>query len=255
MTKKKNSVALFEVIQKKRRGEETTGVPKWMAGQPGPAVEPSPPEPRVRTAPMPAPVVGPEPILAIVGERLRLSLDTVSCAVAAGGVVVLLAVAFALGFWAGGSGSGEGAKPGGTLRDRTQFGRHVIAGRTTKPSGAASKPAGAAARRASGKWYLVIQGLMGTSQGDLEEAARIVAFCSAKGQPATVARYTSPRSGKQMYIAWSLTPQDSATGEQARKQALAVEAIGKEYFAQHKTYDFRQRKKGGKFDPWFEVQR
>jgi len=253
VAKKKNSVALFEVIHKTRRGEGSTDVPKWMGDQPpDPAEMPGPvrPEP---TFPSPMASGAPEPIFVIAGDRLRLSLDYVRCAVAAGGLVVLLAVTFALGFWAGSGPKAGPAAPGGTMSERTPVGRHVLGGRKPSASGPTTQPV-SGAKRQKGKWYLVIQALEGTKQGDLDEAGRIVAYCAAKGKPASIARYTHPKSRRQRYIVWSLKPTDSPRGEEAKKQAVVIEAIGKEYFRKHKTYDFRQRMRDGKFNPWFEVQ-
>ena len=254
MAKKKDSVALFEVIQKARQNQASMEVPKWMGG----ADQPSPPEPGPQE-PLPRPPVGnpagaAEPLVAVVGDRLRLSLNYTSCAAVVMGLAILLVGAFALGWW-GGAGRDVPEKPGGRLKDRTPMGRHVLGG-TKPPGGAAAtkKVAAGASERQPGKWYLVIQGLTGTAPGDLEEARRIADWCNQRKEPATVARYTSPRSGKQRYIVWSLKPFDSPIGEPAKQYGAAIETLGRSYFAQHKTYDFRQRS-GGKFDPWFEVHR
>ena len=255
MAKKKNSIALFEVIQKTRRGEGTTDVPKWMGGQAPPASESAWQGRPERVARPSFAIRAREALVAIAGNRVRLSLDYVSCAVAALGLIALLAGAFGLGFWAGSGRAADDRSSARTMSDRTPFGKHVLGGRSPLPGGQATRPAGAAGQRQQGKWYLVIQGLAGVSGADLDEAARIVAYCSARGEPATIARYTNRQSGKKRYIVWSLKPHDLPTGEEAKRHGMAIEAIGKEYFNKHKTYDFRQRKSDGRFDPWFEVYR
>jgi hypothetical protein len=256
VAKKKNSVALFEVIQKTRRGEGSTDVPKWMGGQAAAAGESAWQERQERLVRPSLVARARESLFAIAGDRLRLSLDYASCAVAVLGLVALLAGAFALGYWSGSGRAENGEGAAGTMSQRTQFGKHVLGGAPPgRADGSATKPAGTGSNRQKGKWYLVIQGLAGVSGADLDEAARIVAYCSAKGEPATVARYTSRQSGKQRYIVWSLKGHDSSTSEEAKKHGMSIEGIGKEYFDKYKTYDFRQRKTDGRFDPWFEVQR
>ncbi len=271
MAKKKNSVALFEVIQKAKSGEANMDVPKWMGGEGPmpPSGEVPPPRPRPEARPAPASPASArrarggagEPLLSVAGDRLRLSLNIAACAVAAAGLIALLAGAFALGYWRGGA-SAEGelaaAGAGGPLKDRTPFGRHVLDGRAKGGGGPSGKgvanPTGA--DRQKGKWYLVIQALGGRTPEDLKEAARIAAFCKAHGEPATVAEYTTPRSGKQRYIVWSLRPFgfSGKPSDEALAYARKIEKLGKEYFEKHKTYDFRQRTAGGNFDPWFEVK-
>jgi hypothetical protein len=251
VAKKKNSVALFEVIQKARRTEGTMDVPKWMGAQ-APAGELTRQERLVRPS---IAARARESLLAITGDRLRLSLDYVSCAVAVLGLIALLVISFALGYWAGTGRAPSEGRAAGTLSDRTPFGKHVLGGHAPSGGAGTTRPTGTASGRVKGKWYLVIQGLAGVTGADLDEAARIVAFCSAKGQPATIARYTSRQTGRQRYIVWSLKGHDAPTSEEAKQHAVTVEALGKEYFNRHKTYDFRQRKSDGKFDPWFEIQR
>lgn len=261
MSKKKDSVALFEVVQKARRGEANLNVPTWMQGQSG--VEASSPaavqaETPARAEPVPVrPMAGAaEPIVSIAGDRLRLSLSMVSCAAVVLGLLLVLTGAFGLGWWAGAPADAPDGPRGGSLRDRVAMGRHVLGGSGGPGGGAKSTGGGPTWQK--GKSYLVIQSLAGEAPADYQEAQRIAAFCNANGQPAAVARYTNPRSGTKRYIVWSLTPFDAPTtrqAEQANRFALAIEALGKKYFAKHKTYDFRQRSAGKKFDPWFEEYR
>jgi len=263
VAKKKNSVALFEVIQKTKRSDASMDVPKWMGGQGPKAPAPAVPERpgAARPAASPAEAGGPERLVTVTGDRLRLSLNYTTAAIAIGVLVVLVLMGFAIGRYAGGR--GEPAKQG-TMAERTPYSPDVVGGPKPAPAegtrtGTGTPVGGDAAAdsaREKGKWYLVIQGLGGTRPADLEEAWRITTFCKANGVPAKPARYTAPSGGKQRYIVWSLVPFDSAKDEKAWQYARKVEAVGKEYFAKYTTYDFRQRMAaGGKFNPWFELYR
>lgn len=265
MAKKKDSVALFEVIQKARHNQANTDVPKWMDGQKAAAPQAEAPQsvaPQHRTFRQTRQAGEPERLLSVDGDRLRLSLNYTSCAVVAACVVVLLVGAFALGYWSGSSGGPAGAperRAGGPLKDRTPVGRHVLGGAVTSGGGPGEQRGPAASGRAQGKAYLVVQGLLGASDEDLEEAKRIAAWIGQQGEPATVARYTNPRTGKQRYIVWSLKPFPGSCihepDEAANAYARNIEVLGKRYFDKYKTYDFRQRMADGKFNPWFELQR
>ena len=262
VAKKKDSVALFEVIQKARRNQANMEVPKWMSGDEAPPSAETPAQAETPSRP-PRPVGAAEPLLAIDGDRLRLSLNYMSCAVAVMGLAILLVGAFGLGWWGGSSPEPDAPSargPSGLLKDRTPLGKHVLGGaKLPGGPGAATQPTGASANRQKGKAYLVIQGLTGTAPEDLEEARRIAAWCGQHGEPATIARYTHPRTRKQRYIVWSLQPFPggciSVPDEAAVAYARKIEELGKQYFAQHTTYDFRQRMAGGKFNPWFELDR
>ena len=258
MAKKKNSVALFEVIQTSTRSDAKMVVPQWMDGSD--ESRPASPEGAVEPPPVPAPAAA-RRLFAVAGDRLRLSLTYTHCAVAVLVLVGLLVGAFAVG-WHSGTPAVKPPEDRRPLAQRTPLGRHVLKSPVPAPAPApgggqkkVTTPAAEASDRQRGKYYLVIQGIQGVSPADLDEASRIVEFCKAQGEKATVARYTSKRTRKQRYIVWSLRPFDSATSEEGRKLARSVEALGKQYFAKYTTYDFRQRGASGKFDPWFEVYR
>jgi hypothetical protein len=289
--KKKNSIALFEVIQKSRRSEANMEVPKWMTGSPAapgspaeaPALPPVPPPapvpvsaptpqravpagprtvPAVASVPAPAAPAAPasagarEWLLAVSGKRVRLSLTYPVCAAVAGGALVLLIGGFALGRWS--APRPEAAEPAGLpLRDRVPMGKNVLGGAKLPPVGKGGAPAAATpTTRAKGKWFLVIQTLGGMTRADFDEATRIADFCKKEGCPATVAEYTPnpARSTRKKYIVWSLTPFDTGDSEPAKAFAHKVEEIGKAYFGKYKTHDFRQKSANGRFEPWFEQQ-
>jgi len=186
-----------------------------------------------------------EPIFAIAGERLKLSLSYVSCAGGLAILAALLVVTFALGWW-GGKRSGLAARRAGDV----PFNPAVAPGLGQRERQA---PPPSAVRQ-KGKWYLVIQGLGGTKQADRDEAGRIIAFLAASGEQAGLATYKSS-TGAMQYIVWSLRPFDSPGSNAAQDFARQTEALGKKYFDKHKTYDFRQRTAANKFNPWFELAR
>jgi len=251
--KKKDSIALIEAIARARekRGKAGMAVPGWMApGAPESAAaqEAAGPESaaaQVAEHPAPAahrpiqvpPAARPpaEPIVSTIPGRVRLSLSYVTCAVAAGGVVLLLAAAFLAGRLSAPRGP---AAPGDSPV--------TPAGVGTTDTGDAG-PADAEAARVEGKHYLVIQGLQGSSEAHKAEAFRIARFCQDNGMPATV---NSLRSGS--IIVWSLTPFDSPTDAAARQFVARAEQLGEQYFRQHRTYDFKQgRDEQGRPTGWF----
>lgn len=223
--KKKNSVALFEVIAK-AGPEPDMSVPGWMKGD----------EPGHPSAEVPAGYSGRqgggEALISTVPGRLRLSLNYVSCMVAAFGLVVLLSLAF----WMG--------------RASVGWSSQATAGLAGTSDGAGRSPAGPAAvvaqapRRVAGKWYMVIQDLRGAAETNKAEAVRIVSYLKNEfGIPAEVRRYAG------RYVVWSFKPFDSRDGQDVRDYAGKIEKIGQRYFKKYSTYRFSQRH-NGKLDPW-----
>jgi len=224
VVKKRDSVALFEVISKSRRKrrEAGLGIPGWMGEdqempQGAPQGEaPGGTSPIGRAAPLG------EPLVSTAGGRLSLSLNYVSCLV---GVMVLVGL-LVLAFWLG------RATAGGAQTD------------SPEQSGSVGKQAPASTSRTSGYYYLVIQDLQGNTEDKKKEADRIVEFCKARGEPATVNTY------KGSIVVWSLVGFNSPNEKAARDYAKKVEQLGQNYFQEYKTYDFRQ-KRAGRFDPLF----
>ena len=105
MARKKDTVALFEVLSKTKQREEqgTLEVPGWMDKEAVPAseggIENRPgldiPAPTPRSAPSSAPAA--EGAVSTAGGRLHLSLNYISATVAIAAFVVLLVAAFMLG--------------------------------------------------------------------------------------------------------------------------------------------------------------
>jgi len=244
VAKKKDSVALFEVISKSRdkKPDSELAVPGWAKpaaqGDQAPEAleqvelveqeqeqeqetdETQTPPPvtlqttstrQPRTAPV-SPDRGPIPIWDTADGRLTLSLNYVSCMVAAMGILLLVIASF-------------------------------VVGRMTVST--ASLPV-ETAKWQVGKFYLVIETLEGRSQQARKEADRMVEFCKANNEPCAVQRLD------QNLIVWSMTPFDSPDGELAKAHALKIQdELGAKYQKEYGTkYKFSQQKDGA-FNPEF----
>ena len=226
--KKKNSVALFEVISKSKAEnvEPDMSVPGWMKPPSGKPKTPT----KAQVAKRAKFSTG-EPVFSTDGGRLTLSLNYVSCIVVAFGLIVVASLVF----WLGRATAQDGGQP-------------VQAGMQAEPGDemTGGQPAYQAGPRQEGKHYMVIQMLKDASQASDEEAHTIAAWCTEHGEPATVARYD--RQGQWKIVVWSLRPFDKADKKSIDNHALYVEELGKRYFRKRQTYDFRQRRDGN-LDP------
>jgi len=244
VAKRKDSIALFEVI-KNRRDDANLNVPKWMGDQ-DPASQQESPEP-----PQPQPGAAPKSWSRIVpgsSGQLLFRLNYTHCILAAVGLVVVLVAAVWIAYAVGtGSQTTVPATPG-PMAGKVPVGQHVLGGSSGQPGAPVVSTSG----RVQGKYYLVVQALVGVDQKDLAEAGRIATWCKENGENVTVAKYTHPNSRKQRYIVWSLRPFDSSSGNKTNAFARKMEALGKKYFKKYRTYDFRQQMASGKFDPWYE---
>ncbi|HOD79770.1 MAG: hypothetical protein BWX88_02176 [Planctomycetes bacterium ADurb.Bin126] len=257
MGKRKNSIALYEVITKNKKpgAEPKLTVPSWAghdataavgpadrpvqedlpaaAGSEGSAASP----PSIFDAPAPR-----EPALVREGNRVRLTLSPLNWALLGLGLVVLLAVAFLVGRSSVTVQQNLAALPGApgpvSQGPVVQGGAGVDQGQV---------PAAVPSRRIAGKYYLVIQGGL----KDKEEGDRIAQFCYENGEPSTVSRY----SQSNQYFVLSMAPQDAPDSAAAIRHAQKIEELGKKYFQKHRTYDFRQRNRENKFQPTFLLHR
>lgn len=217
-----------------------------------PAKPPAPPKP---AAPVRAKLRS-EKLLTAAGKRLRFSV-TAGQAIAAGVVLLVLVVGvFLLGRvarWSSGSGGAPAgkapaAKPKEGMSDWSL--RATVGGergeepviqpmvRTAEPP-----PSGVSATLAKGKYYLVVQGLMGATERHRAEAEAIAQFLNSQGERVAVMKY----SGRpQQYIVLSLRSFDDPDSAEARRYIQAVEELGKLYRSQGGRYNFRQGENG-----WF----
>jgi hypothetical protein len=260
---------------KQDHGEKLTAVPAWMGkGQaqaappetPLPRAAPSTPESEAPVAETPAPVpvqdqvieagdqatvdaaplvVG-EMILTTHGGQLRLSLTHNQGIIAGVAAVLILAVAFMLGRAAapsvpavGGKAERPPAAPA-VLKDQPSQKATVKANVPVGPTEAArnEQPQGkveVSQDLEKGKYYLIVQGLMGNEPAHLKDAEAITKFCNEQGEPVKVFKLSD------QYVVLSLTPFALHDSVEAKKFAQAIENLGKAYMAEHGKYNFKQR--------------
>lgn len=256
MAKKKNSMALFEVVAKEGNAgrDAEMGVPPWMQKRPKEidtpgiqtedAAETTPASAQdaspdktyqaepVRAAPADSPSYvsaepsGHEPIVSTAGGRLTLSLNYMSCTVALLAIVLALIMAFALGRSSAPDGpqSAEWSPPVPAQGDSQAQQASVV------PDVAERTPA-----RVSGKYYLVIQALGGLNETFRDEAQHIAQYCTEVGYTASVMRDDT------QYLVWSLEPFDSPDGKDARQYQAEIDGVGKRYKTLYsKKWDFAQ---------------
>lgn len=251
MAKRKDSVALYEVIGKSRQARAEAGltIPAWMGRHrsdalPVPAVPAVSDEDRLPVT-LPPPVAKTaaatltEPPVSISQGRLRLSLTYVICVAAGAALVLLLVAMFLLGRASAPSPRAEKAEAGAAA----EASAGAIPGGTKAPP-----PARSGIVREKGKYYLVVQGMGGKSSELLTDARAIERFCRSKGEPVDVNEYTgSPRQ----YMVLSGQGFESSDSQEAANYVAAIEALGKNYKAQGGKYEFKQRDVGGRLKPWF----
>ncbi len=223
MARKKNSIALFEVISKSRANQEQLdmNVPEWMGGQ---SAQP-PSEQSVKAKPKAAAKAASGPSDARVstdGGKLRLCLDYTSCSVLAGVLILLLAITFVLGRATVGNSAGP---------DKADQSAGVTGGETD--GGTASGTANIQPR-VVGKYYLVIQALK-----DEDEADKIVAYLGENDIGAQVMQY------QDNLIVWSLDPYDIGDSPQAMQYIEAIKELGQRYLAVGGKHGFKQTQGNG----------
>lgn len=255
MGKRKNSIALYEVISKTRKqgAEPNLTVPSWAGRDVTGAAEPAEDQAHETVPALPAETQAPpsifdapaprEPALVRAGDRMRLTLSYLNWALLGLGLVALLTVSFLIGRSSVGGPGNVAALPGGP----TPGPQGIVAQGGGSGGGQAQPPAATPSRRIAGKFYLVIQGGL----KDKEEGDRIAQFCYENGEPSTVSRYAQ----SNQYFVLSMTPQDAPDNPAAIRHAESIEGLGKKYFQKFKTYDFRQRNRDGKFQPTFLLHR
>ncbi len=227
MAKKKDSLALFEVMQKTgQQGDAHLRVPGWMGAEEGPDQEtPTPQRPQVKVqevvvqAPRQGPALpsrptGPAPAPA---GKLAVSLPTLG--IVAGVGVLLLAAAFYAG--------------------------SALAG----PAPAEPQPQADPFAPADGKLKLLIVEVMaGPTAANHAEAMQMVTFLLARGEPATIHAYTDENGPKTLILL--LRPLDSADDPMKDAYARRIEELGKEYYQKYETrYAFSQREPDGTLAP------
>lgn len=241
MARKKNARSLFEVISRDaarvgkadKTGKQPLGVPGWF-GRTEPtrtyAPEPQPP-PAEEVAPAEAqrPVPSPpgEPIISIVGGRLRISLNQVSAAVLGLAVVLLLLGSFFLGRrTAAAPGEPTAAPPAPSKQETTErelASVPLLPPRPQTPQQPPQPPTepGLPARR-KGYVYLVIQAGISTKA----QADDIESFLAERGIASSVHRSQNTRK----WMVRDLRGYADSNSKQAKEYLAGVEQLGKEYF-------------------------
>lgn len=252
MAKRKDAKSLFEVIKPGTgKGEKPLGVPGWF-GQAKP-VAGSPVRPGVvslpdaadlnaaqaASAPGGSPVVwtptsspvAAEPLLQVSGERLRISLNHVSAAVALLAVFCLIAGAFYLGKRAG----AQGVRAAG---------QSVTRGNPAEPAYSPARPPDPAnglgnappvgnGERTKGYNYLIIASRIGTR----EKASEIQAFLLARGVETTIEPMADKTFCIKDVVGFTDLNREPAASQVDQRKAL-LERIGKEYKKQGGNDDF-----------------
>ena len=269
MSKKKDSRALFELISKNRekRLAAKLGVPEWMGKGQAPALPgadeadreaPEPEIPPEQDPPhAPRPPAGRKPqrpaerVLVLENDRVKLSVSFLSAGVTGLGLLVLLLGAFWLGRYTAPAPADQ--PPEEPDRNAKKDGD---AAKKPDPSGG-RKPPGpgpVTAGLQTGKYYLVVETLVGSSPTDLDDARKIQEFCDRQGLPAKVMSYAPRAGGKARYMVWSLRPFDLAetTSDPGSQHAAQVEKLGQEYGRTHGKYFFKQgRDDRDRIEGWF----
>lgn len=270
MRKKKDGPALFELIHKGRaKAGDLLTVPDWMSGSKKPLGTPPVQPPRGegpyqvedspaagRGAPARASAKSRrlgrlhERVLVAEGRRLRLTVSTAQAVLIGVAGVLLIVVVFVLGLVARHVSSSSQARRGGgplAVQDRSpQAGagaerREVPVARRAEPWSTAAN--GGQPTLVRGKYYLVIQGLMGMADEHRAEAEAIAQYLNSKGEPVAVMVFRGP---PRQYVVVSLRGFDMADSPEAQRYLRAIEEQGRLYSRQGGRYDFRQGDKG-----WF----
>ena len=218
MPKKKNASALFEVISAaKQKNESTLDVPDWIQSPVG-STPAAPKKTKAKAEPIAPPI-------SIADQKIDFSLNYVSIGIAAGGLILLLLFAFLIGR---GSASPESAQPAG----QQQL---------------------AAGLQEAGKHYLMIQLLDGSTDDDIQDASRIVAYLAKFDVQANYLRFGSDR-----LIVCSQQAFEDPQSSEAVLHADWVTSIGKKYSAETASkYKLRQAKPSTTGNqvgwPWYKL--
>lgn len=248
MTRKKDSVALFEVMSKKSEaGRFKPETDRARAGEQaerpsasGDSSSPGGVRAPAETQPQPK-----APTARVDGNRLRISLSYAGCIAASLAFLVLLGGAFMLGRQtAPGEPDGQGpTDPGGK-----QFTSSFDAPYKPEVTNGKVPPPDQTHQREKRKYYLVIQGMQGLGDQYVAKAQAILDYLKTINEPATLGEY---QGNPKQVIVWSLRGFDRTDSPEALKFVAAIEKAGKDYSDLGGRYDFRQRDRAGRLRPWF----
>jgi hypothetical protein len=246
MTKRKDAIALFDLISK-GKSERPAGlsVPSWFSKRPAPppapdAGQPDSAEPPPMPEPSPfSPTAPYEPMLSVADNRVKISMNYATGGVVVAGLVVSLLFVFFLGRY-----SVRTSGPAPATSD-------AAGGRDTSyHPGADPNAALNPGERVKGKYYLIIDRMKGMTDDDKQDAVAIADYCQKCNYPCNVVKY-----GTQCYAVLSLKPFDSPGSREAMDYAKAIEDLGKKYKPPQgrSKYNFSQER-SGRLDPSFHKE-
>jgi len=232
MSKRKDAVALFDLINKGKPQQASPGlnVPGWFSNRPPAAPEAgaeaaAPGESPTAPPPPPAPAYSPfstaaagEPVFQAEGGRVRISLNYVACGATALGLIVALGFMFYIGRISVRPSRPPATPPDGGLINQVPY-RPPIGGADANPGAVLS------AAREKGKFYLIVDRMPGSSENDKKDAEAIVEYLRTKSKPAVVVQWKD--SGA--YSVLSMTGFDSSSSPEAADYVKAIEDLGKNY--------------------------
>jgi hypothetical protein len=251
MAKRKDAIALFEVMPTAGRKAEPAAETDAQAGQPD-ADAKVPQQEQAQPVPVVAPVrqqadapkkasagakpamrwlTSGEPIYRADGAGFAIRLSQAGWVLAGAVLVILLAGAFAVGRL-----SVRSAQQDGLTENTDATELAPVAGVGAVPL----KPQQAVGK--AGNWYLVIQDMQGKEPKHKQEADALVDFLKSVGQPAMVAQF---KGGSMHYFVRSEKGFASQSDPEAIKYAKEIEALPKKYTIPG-GYNFAQNGK-----PWF----
>lgn len=228
--KRKDSVALFEVISKGRVKRPAEAEADF-----------NPPE--VDAAPV-AREAEPKSPGDASAKRLSFSLNYASCVAAGLGLVVLLGTMFWLGRITGSKASPAGeAQEGSPVEWRQQD--------SPQPQGAGPGAAGQEQpARIAGMYYLIIDRMAtGLTESNRLDAEAIIEWLKTQGHDATIAQT------RDRYLVLSLKPFENPRSQEATDYAAVMDNLGKQYRAAppRAQYTFSQTRRDASgrrvFDP------
>lgn len=261
MSKRKDSIALFEVISKAKQHEAALDVPGWVDkdGTPPPVPETGvveqPPSPQPTPDPTPEPPADAgeeaseeaapmEPIVVIEDGRLRITLNYLSAAVAVLGLLILLGGVYWLGRNAGRHSAAASLAPSG---QQPPVASGHPGSESATPPAAAGADHGLTLESQKGKYFLIIERMQGKTHDDELDAIAIINYLKDNGVIATQA-IVSDR-----YAIVSRSSFESPKGNDAIEFAKKIEDLGKKYIPPHgrAKYLFSQHDKKNELNPSF----
>ena len=135
-------------------------------------------------------------------------------------------------------------------------GAFVLGYMTASPGATDAQSKQTVVKRVAGKYYMIISKLADESNASRAEANRMAAFCNANGEPAEVKllpRVVNNKvvKGQGNLIVWSATPFDSPSGEDVSAHALSIQGVlGVKYAEKYGSNNkFIQPQKNGRLAP------